>query len=859
MFRNQWFFKHAIRNVWGSLHADRSMSIELAKVSSIDGEIRMLNVSEYTTYLPKEDEWYNVYQIGNLDDCYIGLDLSFDRWYRLDYLINTHAVNIKVYDDDGRLAPACMVYMRKLPNQNVIVAVEIKEQLVDTTKGKLYMSVYDGQFKKTAGYNPNTNNVSITSELIVNNSQLQNMINVYREELAKTGKVQAYVDGYPVAVLNTDTANVWQYIDIVRDGLVYKFYNIDIKTLKTFDSSLDECRKYIVHPSKNNDDLNFNNDIEIFVFDKVSGLGMYYYVHYLKDLRQLTHRDLSIPVDKLLTAVRRNAENGHVEKVGDLNDLKITLNVRHSGFPQHLQYEHSLISELYKLDDYLIIDAMAGINSTVHEWVAANLEESDYCKLMGSPFEQITKELVTTTYGYHGITKYAADTPLAPSVDFPKQFLLPPMTSDSFWVFEYNAAGLFINKKRIYNRKDDIYRASNDTVNYIDLIPYDISDSEAPIVWNAKPFKKDNTVNYRFYYGKTEGGKTLTGEFVDITDDRSKWIEGEDGTIDWLFDTDRYMPIVVHDKWGYHKRHTDTISTDGLIRFTVLPDDKVDGIYNFFCPKVMFIMTDTGHRLIPEVDYHVEWPHVVVYSKDKLKRNGITNNVNLDIYMFGVAKEYVTPKHGYVVDGMLSNDTTFDLRDSKVFVPIIDGAIKHRDEIVFREDGVATTHNIPNGKPYCMYPTIIPLRDIKSLQYTDYELLEHDDATWKAVSEYMSVVKPQLPSVEHNTITDTYRVFSPLLTKLIYDLKHNLLQPVEDDPNNYISNEQFSSLIRPYEYLLDYEPSRNNVDLEYVSILPHPYEHIIELPALHYSLLERVNINYLDNKVLIKTLISIKD
>lgn len=843
MVDNNWLVQHAVKNVWCDPSLDGRLTMQLARIGDVGGETYGMRVSEYSIKLPKENIWYQVYQIGNLSVDYVGIPQLWDGWSNLANVINEYGISIKIYDGGGITYPSELIWIRQLNNDNVILAIEPAENQIDLVNTPIFISFYDGEFRHTPEFTTDYNN-SVINKVVHNQIDLENIFRIYQAEKLKQGDVQAYVNGVPVFDLNNQTAKAWDRIELVRDGLVKETHLFKVADLPTFASIVDKQRKYLLHPNKGCDYLEFNNDVEIFIFNGLQ--GRYYPIHTTASVRQVTHHDFSIPVANIQDL--RNSS-----KWDNLDNITIKLNIRHSGMHKKLIYERTQLLELYKLPDRSIINAMVGYDATIPDWQAANLENSFYCRLMASRYYNIDKQLCTDVYGYDAATKYVSDVPVKINTD--GTFTMPPLTSGKVTVYEYDTYGAFLGSNTVEHTVSKEYRPANPKCGMIEPI-IGVGSATPTIYYGPDNFVLEGGINYRFYKSLNKDGVNTFKGYIDITDSDEYSIDPDTHEVVWHIDRDRFTPTIVSDATYVDYQGDFSVVDTGVIDLTVRADVSLDRDIPH-CPKVIDLFLGDV-LLIPEVDYHVAWPRIVIYSKERLIKY-TKSMATVRLRAIGLAAEYTSPKHGFVIDGILSNNTRFDLRDSKVTRLIVDGKLKHRDDVIFRENSTVGMDGLINGQPYVVNDTMIPLRNLITYDKSIYELKSADNQYSDVVEEYLSVFIPQVPTVEHNPIPQRYRTFSPILNKVIFDLTTGLLVPNEDILHNNISTAQFDAIMAPYTPLLDFDPIRLNVDDNYVVTEPHVYTTKVQLTPLQFSLIERINDRYLGNKVVLNKLITIKE
>jgi hypothetical protein len=177
---------------------------------------------------------------------------------------------------------------------------------------------------------------------------------------------------------------------------------------------------------------------------------------------------------------------------------------------------------------------------------------------------------------------------------------------------------------------------------------------------------------------------------------------------------------------------------------------------------------------------------------------------------------------------------------------VIGGQLYSRSELKWAEDNGLLPVGIQNGAPYQVTNPIIPMKGL-----TDIDTYEWRDKSWAVdneIEDYMSLYLPQKPPATPNPIPAWYRVYSPLCTKLIYDMLDGVIN-MNEFKEEY-SLEWLRERMRGYDWLLKYDPSlKEEVDLQHVIIHPHPEDGAIGLNIYQYRLLDRVIQVMLDGRV----------
>ena len=842
---NSWLTEHALKSVWCQPPVDGRYTIKPARLSPPEGEVYGLAVSKHSILLPKAETWFQVFQVGNFHPTVVGISDPWAGWVRADTLVNEFNIHLQFYNAKGRLLPLSLAYLRVLENNNLIIAIEMYDLQLNFAKEDLYVRFYDGKFKYstewTSDYTCSTN-----SKVVRNASEIFNFVVEYQQQVAKAGYTFAYINGYAVPELTLENIKVWDYVEYFHDGFVEEVITFNVKSLPTFTSTLDKKRKYILHPPKRVEYIKYFNDIELQVYNGTD--GRYYPIHTAMSLRQLTHRDYSIPTENIQQMVTDEADWYSIDT------LKLKVFVRRSALDRPLIYESNRIHELYKLSDKGILGAMTGINSVLNEWKAAVLEQSYYVRLMSAKYDSVDNALCTKAYGYNSISKLVADSPLYTQLDNDLTIVeLPPLLAKGCTVYEYDSDGLLLGYYAHTNAPNAQYTCTNANAAIVEAIE-GLGSQALDITFNAKLYQTEAGLNYRIYRQKLLSG-VESGEYTDITGTAEYDID-ENGVVNWSLDFDRQQPIVFSDKRFLAYSFTED-SYDGLIEFSLayLRSDKAAKYpLPFAMEKVEIWMN--GRALTPNLDFFVDWPRVTICNKSYLNDGELRHKPTITVRCRNLAKEWIPGKYGFVINGLLSNNNLFDVRDDKVVRTVVNGQVYHRDHLEFREDLNIVVSNGLNWKPYFIDDPTIPLRNITD--QNTYVLRDQARDIDRRVEAYMTNFYPTPNVATENPIGEKHHTFDPFLNKLIHDLIHNILLPVEPDDIDFISTAQFDQLIQPYTYLLTTDPILQGVDLHYVEVHPHDGYDVLELTPIQYSIIERANDRYLNNQVVLNKLLRIK-
>lgn len=257
------------------------------------------------------------------------------------------------------------------------------------------------------------------------------------------------------------------------------------------------------------------------------------------------------------------------------------------------------------------------------------------------------------------------------------------------------------------------------------------------------------------------------------------------------------------------------------------------------------------------MDYFVRWPEIVICNKQYL-REGQSQKIRVRGTGFCQSdmQRDVPKEVGFVRWGKLSRNSRYDLRDDRVIRLVVGGRTFHRDDVKFTEgDPSAWMLNVPNGSPYTLEDLVVPLRSIVDVD--TYELRERSLEVDQAVSDYLTMKIPEDIPENPDPIPERYAIFSPFAAAVMYDLLNERLST--EDFRGHYSDQDVRNFLEDYTHLLEYDPTRKDVDLKYVAIHPHDRFTEIELDAYQYLLLNRAIKVFLEDKVDISRFVRIKD
>lgn len=833
---------HAYRNVWCSPGQDRQHIVGPKRITKRQGAVGNFSYGMRVWNLPTAKDWYHIFAIGDLPPELVGMDQIKDKWVSAKAHSNNTSLLIDTYLNNGIRIPTFCVYFLYTYGGAMLVAIKDVRTIVHLGlvqpfirwRSNAYFDDPNNQIPKNGG-------IEIDGLVPTTQQQFSLFQAKWRAAKLAPGYAMAYVNGRRVNDINITTAVLGDYIEYVRDASIKEVLQIKTKDLKSFDSIRDNKGKYLLPRPGLGTVIDYCDDVDIFVLNyKLAAAynGLYYHQNQPDALRMVTHRDYSIP-----TAYLRGIVEGNKDWIWN-DDLRVEVIIRHSGWVRDLVDEAHRIKELFKLPEDRRLNAMIG-EASVSVWKAANLENSQYVKIMGMKDGSITRSVVEEAYGYNAISRLIADTPFKVEVGNNGWIKLPFGLTSMSTVYEYDNAGLLIDW---YIHDNSIqYPIRNPGVcKYIEAYA-GRGGVGLSTVYNKPTLKLEKGVDYRYYASEVRNGVSLN-KWRDVTGD-PKFVTVANGVATWNVLPTKWDTAIKNSK-DFLSYSIDLNYRDDLLAMTINATEIKVGLAP--APGVMDIPPGqldvfmNGHGLVYKVDYYVQWPMICIVNKAYLVNGPVQNVVvrgrgycNSDMTL-----EEVKDK-GWVAYGMLSHNSGFNVRDDKVTVVEIGGQLYSREEVKFSEDGNQIMTTVPNGTPYQIKQPIIPMMGITDED--TYSMRAKSEAIDKEVEDYLTAYLPEPVQPNPNPIPAWYRVYSPFVTKLIFDMLNGIL--TMDEFKGEYGLEYVKERLQGYDWILPFDPALNNVDENYIVIDPHPELGVVSLNIYQYRLLDRAVEVFLDNKV----------
>lgn len=845
---------HALRNVWCAPNQDNQFIVEPRRLTQRHGDIRTSFVLWKQLDLPDKFSRWHVYQIGGIHPLAFNLFVHTYQWVSFEQACNEQKMIANVYTATGIQYPLHDTFYRYTEDRNLVIAVKLNAKIpANLNYEQIYMRVYTNAFFNSVRSNSIGQEIFVKGDILETNADKTNMKDQWDIYRQLSGHTHLIVNG----VHHNDWVDVeikiGDSVEVIYDASVKKVVEFRVGDCPVFESRLDDLRKILLHYSGTDPGMiDYQDDIDVIIERKINDTtrrGIYYHKNTPAGMRNLTHRDYSLPA----TYIRRFVDTFELMKIPreyyEPNDFYVKLYIRHSGYQRPLVFENNRIHELYKMQDADVVRAMVGIDATVVNWQAATLEESMYTKIMRSPCSEVTNPVAEQAYGYNAIAKYIADTPSRTQDENNRKVVdVPYKLMYGCTAYEYDVDGHLIGWHHHYVGPK-YYCQSNDA-EYVELIA-GIGGNILDETYGASvaPMKKKNT--YRVYMCQAFGG-VPNNAFEDVTGDNTKYtVQNEVFT--WIDPAPTHYPMIRSDA-RFLAIDMQLQMLEGQLKFTLQHMQSRNGEikkWNMQIPMGQIDLFLNDRPLIRGLDYIVKFPEVYIISKRYLK-TPLTEPQKVHLRFVGFCRPNgdLQPEGdlGFVEHGTLSNNNRFDIRDDKVLRIVVDGALKTREDLIFSElhSGVSII-NALNGSPYMVKDVLVP---VKSNTTTDTYILRNNSlAIDKAVSDYLTLKIPQPPRPAPSAITNRYQLFSPFCCKLIIDLKMGRLRVPHKATG--LTRQEVIEICKSYEYLLAFDPTQdeNKQDPRYVVIHPHSFNHVVDLPQFEYQFMHQVVQEYTNGLV----------
>lgn len=834
---------HALRNVWCAPRQDLQVIFSPARLTRPGGAIGTADHLWSRLKLPTSDRYYHLFQIGQLSPHLVGLLPDSRTWVKLSDVMELTNIVVDLYLNNGKHLSRDKAFYMFSEEKNLILAIEDQRSIGEVRTEKVYLRLYSNAFFQSERSDDFLYRIECHGQVMATVQDGLDFQQLYHQMRTQRGYTWLFVNGVYVDDFIPQNTPLHSLLEVVYDATVKDVVDYPIETTPTFDSTLDNKRKYLLHYEHAQVDgqmIDYRDDIDVYLIRKYqrgsnpqAWEGTYYHKNQNDALRMVTHRDYSIVVPYVVNYQQQ------FPNWTDVHQLTARLFIRHSGFKRPLVNVHNRIKELYKLPSTDVIRAMVGTEATVPAWRAPVLEDSYYCKIMDAFGFQVNAEMVQKAYGYNAVSKLMADTPqFVQNVSGRQQVSLPPGLWENSTVYEFDQDGFLLGF--YYHTKGAEYVPFNSNCRLIEaLVGRGRPSPEA--VYDQSTQTIDPSLDYRFYLADKVNGQIVAGSWKDVTGDETKY-NTVGNQIVWLPDLYTHSTVVVSNK-DFYSEQFDLSPDNGLLKFSLgnfsylnhIPAGKLDLWLN-------------GKAMIEDLDYRVHWPQVIIVNKQFLVPR---NTQRVTVRCTGFCKSDLTREApaevGFIKYGQISRNGYFNIRDDKVIRIVVNGATYERSELEFVETGddVRLPEEM-NGFPYLIENVVVPLRGLVDGEDT-YSYRAKSLIVDQQVADYLNARLPEPVEPNPSMSLERYQIYSPFSSTVIHDMINGAISMAQFQ-GHYSDRDVFERL-ESYRYLLEYDPTQFPLDDDYVIVHAHNLMTEIRLDDAQWRFISRAVKIFLANKV----------
>ena len=878
---------HAKHNVWCATNQDFQHHINLPRITPTRGVLREYPVLWDNLAVPptaRGRDYFHFYQIGHLPAKTFDFVIEENKWINYMDLNVENNILIDVYLVSGGIVPRDHIWVTRLYNKNIILAVKNNFKMDYGVCNKTYFNgvAYQEKFNLDTdqaivrfysnAYFDNVdyikNSVDYNQPIRVLYKQVNNQVD-YSAFIAGTSAIESmfglrglgvyYQNGFVTSrPLGYSEDYAGSYLGFMWDESFAYEKQFPIKHLPAFISEKNRgVRKYLIVTDNEYDRIDYHDDIDFYVINTLTGQGVYLNRNTKFGLNMVTHNSYAIDAD-----VVEGYIDAH-EFLGSIDDCSIRMMVRYGGREVGLVNQKNRIEELYQLDYNDVIGAHVNTPSLVPSWRAAELEKSSYVQLMSAPARAITSDLVIDAYGYNAICTEFANPRLdiaANEVIVPTIARIPDTDTNlgARALFAYDNNGMYLG------------HFNNNSLSPIATIPAMFSNARTVecLNGNVSTDSVDAWINvdvssndldqygYRCYVS--------TGDMAGIL---NEWDDVTGSTLYTYIPRSHKQPAEIRWNWNllsqaglypavkcnktihlYQWSKPIDVAYDGCIELEVSANQMWNGIKTkrtLGLPPGTVDVFANGLSLIQDVDYFMNWPRIVIINRD-INRSP-TINITVRSYGFGdprTNKPFVSRDTGFIQDGMLSVNGIYDIRNNKCIRVVVDNKLVNVASQNYGEQRGLIRH--ADGKPYSVSDYILPIENL--IRHRDTWSLYHETLVIdESVSAYLSTKLPQIEPVNPIVNVTRWPVISPVVSSILHAFKNDY-DFDERIADNYTS-EDIDQWFAPFKWLLEYDPAHNNVNENYFRIEPHANDSVMTITQKQYEFLEWIILLHLNSRV----------
>lgn len=882
---NAYVLEHAKDNVWCEPLQDKDYVIQPARLTPSGGTIIPFTIGWNTYPLPSggSRRFYHLYQIGRLPTHLFGLEYLDHQWTSIDAILAKTDTLVDVYLDNGVVVDRRNCYLQKSPwDSNFILAVAIDnsydygtkvtyndvtteriEEPATLNNQNLHIRFYtnartDSQAGRVIAERPN-DQVRVST---IDTLQLSELKTYVKRLTDKSNKVAWILSRGRIINLarleNNPTTYLGHHISTIIDETVLLKQYFVLKDTPTFISERNLNKtKYILKLSVDPRSLVYYNDVEYF-------LGLYEAGQF-KGIRIPLRRDDSVvQLTNIIHAMRVDVIEDllHQHSWLDQSDqLTIMAVIRQGGMVRGLTHQNSRIEELMTMSAENLNAALTGLNAVMPEWSAVRLEKDDYAKLISAPIGEITLDLIYRAYGYNAITIAHQPNPvlvspypqvgagwykcqLGNALSYKPELVI---NAQPIELIVYGTDGKFVERRREHFNNQGLQGIHSTTpVGLVEsyLNRYERSELVLTEYYDLVVANNDLAAyGFAAYVSPKVNGKA-SGVWTEVTGSDYYTYSSIDGvaTFRWVENKLNSLNVVgmirINNEVCYREFNASQLRGNDREFLSYRFANNSDGNPTVE-PGSIDVWLDE-YLLIEDIDYYVKWPMLYIVKVPK------NYDCKCRIRLSGLA---IDAKHdkprevGFAVNGILSYNGRYDIRNDRNIQINVAGQLKHRSQVSFTED--ATTLRVVDGSPYQIkdYTTSIE-------SYTNHNTVvakREAEALDTRVMNYLSLYNVEKNPGRGIVKDQRWQVVSPFLNAAMTRLKNGWLS---SELTSGYDMGNVATWVADLAYLLEFDPAvRSDSNLDYVRVLPHPHHDLVTVSLAQYKFLALLVKNYLNDNI----------
>ncbi len=821
--------KLVMENVYCSPGQDRQFNFTLLKVTKDNLPItKSLNIYGTVKTLPDNTTRFHVFTLGNLPSVLVNLVYRKNNWIKnIWYNVSTDSTAreyiMQLYTEEGKVFPSAAVWYSRTDEDGLVIAVESKQQYLNAfpIEDIKFLRVYSNNYYTDPAFTGQADRYGITvhTSLLENDVAKANaQIYINNTKSARGGDFICFVNGLYTKDINLHVED-YSYAEMIHDQSIISVEDFPISSLRTFMSEKDPGRlKYFIHRDKIVDDIQFDDDIEVYIVGQNGYLvqGLYFYSHSASSIRNVTDKDFSLDSEY----VNNTAQALSDIIGGSINDKTIRIYTRKSTVNRKLMFNSTKLHELYKLPQSVELDVMSNTGYSISEMRVEKLENSDYFDVVNADgVGSITKEMAYDAMGYNGVRYYLAS-PKVVGISNTNTYNVPILYREPSTVYEHYGECPDLSIARGVT-SGPVYTAQHPETGMLEFIYGICPDNYGRLYTNQETITLKPNSEYRILSALYNGINRLTN-WVDITDNQTKVTKTETTVV--LNELPETKVKIVYMNEPYIKDYV-LDKSEGVLSLTLtVEEDRGEGMNTYpldtFYSTVEVFMNS---KLLAEgIDYDMNFPFISICNKGHIDFTKEEQTIHVRCHGMALTSREDINKNdivGFITNGVATANGKYDIRDDRGFRLYVNGFTISENSMAYAESQIpGTTISTFNGSVYVLSDNFISLKTLTGLDTK--EAYEKNVAINKKISDLYDIINPEPVFDNLSPVANTNYLFSPTVSLILKRMLDGSI-PSTTYTSQY-NDGVILNLINSYPYadLLALDPVKKAMPSNMVTIHP---------------------------------------